>query len=390
MPAFLHGITVTEASAARGLAIVATGVIGLVATAPAPIDPALFPLNAPVVIGQPGGAVTLADAIAKAGAGGTLKAALETIAAQVRAPVVVVRVAPGADTAATNASVIGAEANGIRTGLQALLAAEVRTGFKPRIIGAPGLDTQPVAVALAAVAAKLRARAYAAAIGATRADVITYRGGFTQRELMLVWPDFAIPGGTTTAVAAALGLRAQIDQESGWHKTLSNVPVSGVIGTTRDVQFDLSDPDSDVQLLNAAGITTIVRLDGDLRFWGNRTCAEENSDFVFESSVATAQVLADTMVKGLLWAIDRPLVPSLARDIVEQINAAFRKLTREGRLLGARAFFDADSNPADQLAAGKLTIGYRYTPVPPLEHLALVQEISDEFLADFATLVANG
>ncbi|HET9511390.1 MAG TPA: phage tail sheath subtilisin-like domain-containing protein [Sphingomonas sp.] len=390
-----HGISVTETSATGiGIGIVATACIGLVATAPAANADA-FPLNTPVLVGGATSAMTLADAMGAAGATGTLVGTLRAIADQVRAPVVIVRVAPGADAAATNTAVIGADVAGIKTGMQALLAAEAQVGVRPRIIGAPGLDTKPVALALAAVAKRLRGMAYAAAIGADRAAVITYRGDFAQRELMLIWPDFTAPlgaGGTDVpsfAVARALGLRAAIDQTQGFHKTLSNVPVAGVDGLTKDVGFDLQDPDADAAVLNAAGVTTIVRLSGELRFWGNRTCAPLNNDFTFESATRTAQVLADSIVGGLIWAIDKPLLPSLARDIVEQINEAFRRLKRAGYILGAEAWFDPARNPTDQLRAGKLAISYRYTPVPPLEFLGLEQQITDEYLADFGLIVAN-
>jgi phage tail sheath protein FI len=385
-----HGISVTEVpSSTRTIATVATAIIGLVATAPA-ADAALFPLNTPVKV------TVLADAIAAAGATGTLKGALQAIADQVRTTVVVVRVAPGADSAATDTAVIGADVNGLKTGMQALLAAEAQLGVRPRIIGAPGLDTEDVADELAAVAKRLRAMAYAAAIGEDRVAVATYRESFDQRELMLIWPDFTAPLGAagadvpSFAVARALGLRAAIDQTQGWHKTLSNVPVAGVDGLTKDVQFDVQDPDCDASILNAAQVTTIVRLNGELRFWGSRTCADPTGDFTFESATRTAQILSDSIVAGMLWASDKPLTPSLARDIVEEINEKFRALKREGKILGAVAEFRGDKNPVASLKAGQLVISYRYTPVPPLEHLGLEQEISDEFLADFAALVANG
>ena len=338
----------------------------------------------------------LADAIAAAGAGGTLKGALQAIADQVRTTVVVVRVAPGADAAATALAVIGADVDGVKTGMQALLAAEAQIGARPRIIGAPGLDTEEVANGLAAVAKKLRAMAYAGAVGANRQAVAAYREKFTQRELMLIWPDFTAPLGAagadvpSFAVARALGLRAAIDQTQGWHKTLSNVPVAGVDGLTKDVQFDISDPDSDAAILNTAGVTTIVRLNGELRFWGNRTCAAADSDFTFESATRTAQILGDSIVAGMLWASDKPLTPGLAKDIVEEINEAFRGLKREGKILGAVAGYVADKNSVANLKAGQLVISYRYTPVPPLEYLTLQQEITDEFLGDFAALVTNG
>jgi phage tail sheath protein FI len=381
-----HGISLTEIpSTSRTIATVASAMIGIVATAPAANADA-FPLNTPVKV------TGLADAILAAGADGTLKGALQAIADQVHTPVIVVRVAPGADAAATSAAVIGADVAGLKTGMQALLAAEAQVGIRPRIIGAPGLDTENVAKALAVVAKKMRAMAYAGAVGATRQAVLAYRAKFTERELMLIWPDFTAPLGVagadvpSFAAARALGLRALIDQTQGFHKTLSNVPVAGVDGLTKDVQFDIADPDSDAAILNAAGVTTMVRINGELRFWGNRTCAPVDSDFTFESATRTAQILGDSLVAGMIWAIDKPLTPSLAKDIVAEINEAFRALARAGRILGAIATFNPDKNPVASLKAGQLVISYRYTPVPPLEALGLEQEISDEFLQDFATL----
>lgn len=385
----MHGISVTEvARQNRTIATIATAVIGLVATAPA-ADAGAFPLDRPVKL------TNLPAAIALAGATGTLKLALEAIADQVRCPVIVVRVAPGADAEATALNVIGTDVGGVKTGMQALLAAEAQTGVRPRILGAPGLDNAAVKTQLALIAKKLRAMAYGRADGATIAEVIEGRAAFTQRELMLIHPDFLAPvgvlgaTGTSYAVARALGLRALIDQEMGWNKTLSNVPVTGVVGLTSDIGFDLQDPDSDAAQLNAAHVTTIVRINGALRFWGNRTCAADDSDFLFESATRTAQILAETMANGLIDYLDKPLTPSLARDIVEDINEKFRKLVRANFLLGARAYFDPDRNPTDDLKLGKLKISYVYTPTPPLEDLGLLQEISDEYLADFASLVAG-
>lgn len=385
---FLHGISVTETAASTAtLATVATAVLGLVATGPA-ADATMFPLDRPVLIED------LAGAIAKAGATGTLARALTAIAAQVRAPVVVVRVAPGADAAATELAIIGGDAAGKKTGMQALLTAYAQLGYRPRIIGAPGLETDHVITQLCTVAAKLRAMVYAAPVGVTRDDVIAYAAGHTQRELMLVYPDPIMPvdvlGNSASfyAAATAMGLRAAIDQDQGWHKTLSNVPILAATGITHDVSFDLQDPDSDANKLNAGNVTTIVRLNGSLRFWGNRTCSAD-ANFAFESATRTAQVLADTMVLGLSGYLDRPLIPSLVRDIVEEINELFRKLKRAGQVLGASAWYDPARNSVDSLKAGKLVISYKYTPVPPLEGLGLIQEITDEYLADFGALVTG-
>lgn len=384
---FQHGISVTEvASAARSLAVVATGVIGLVATGPA-ADAATFPLDTRVKIAPS----AIIDAIGKAGATGTLKAALQAIATHVRTPIVLIRVAPGVDEEATDANVIA--------GIQMLRGAEAQLGLKPRILGAPGLDTQDVAATIATVAKDLRAFAYARCHGEDTAARIAYRENFDQRELMLLYPDFLVESGTdivsSPSVAHAMGMRARIDQEHGWNKTLSNVPVEGVVGIAEDVGFDFQSVDTEANQLNEAGITTIVPINGSLRFWGNRTCADPESDtgkdFVFESATRTAQFLADTCALGMIWAIDKPLTPGLARDIIEQINELFRKLSRPGsgqRILGGEAWFDADANPLENLKAGKLLIRYKFMDTPPLEHLDLRQEKTDEYLGNFAELVA--
>ncbi|OSL47980.1 major tail sheath protein (Protein FI), partial [Escherichia coli H383] len=122
--------------------------------------------------------------------------------------------------AQTVSNIIGTtDENGQYTGLKALLAAESVTGVKPRILGVPGLDTKEVAVALASVCQKLRAFGYISAWGCkTISEVKAYRQNFSQRELMVIWPDFlawdTVTSTTATAYATAraLGLRAKIDQ----------------------------------------------------------------------------------------------------------------------------------------------------------------------------------
>jgi phage tail sheath protein FI len=185
----------------------------------------------------------------------------------------VVRVADGegADDAAKEANqttkiIGGVTAQGQYTGLKALLAAEVQLGVRPRILGVPGLDNLAVTTELAAIAEKMRAFSYASAWDCENvSEAIAYREGFGSRELMLIWPDFVnwdtatSANAPASAVARALGLRAKIDEQVGWHKTLSNVPVNGVSGLSKDIFWDLQNPATDAGLLNAAEVTTLIR-----------------------------------------------------------------------------------------------------------------------------------
>lgn len=389
-----HGVRVVEINEGqRNIRIISTAVLGLICTA-SDADAVAFPLNTPVL-------VTKVDAaIAKAGTLGTLAGALTAIRDQARPVVVVVRVADGegADAAAKetdqNGKVIGTAVGSQYTGMQALLAAKAKLGVQPRILGAPGLDTQAVTTALAAVAQKLRAFVYAEGHGEDVSEVMDYRQNFDPREVMVIWPRWkvATPGTgvvvDASPVAYAMGLRARIDAEQGWHKTISNVPVNGVLGISKDVFWDLQNPDTDAGLLNGAGITTLIRNQG-FRFWGSRTCSTDEL-FAFESATRTAQILADTMAEGHFWAVDKPLHPSLVKDILEGINAKFRELKNLGYILDGRAWYDEEINEAATLKSGKLTLDYDYTPVPPLEDLTFQQRITDRYYADFALRVGTG
>ena len=392
MSDYHHGVEVVEINdGTRTISTVSTAVVGMVCTA-SDADAGAFPLNEPVLITNP------QSAIAKAGTKGTLAKSLQLIANQSKPVVVVVRVAEGTGDgeeaqAQTISNIIGTtNENGKYTGMKALLTAKAVTGVKPRILGVPGLDTQEVATALVSVAQKLRAFAYVSAWGCkTIADVIAYRENFSARELRIIWPDFlgwdTTANATTTsyATAIALGLRAKIDNDTGWHKTLSNVGINGVTGISASVFWDLQESGTDADLLNEAGVTTLIRADG-FRFWGNRNCSDDPL-FQFENYTRTAQVIADTIAEGHMWANDKPITATLIRDIIDGINAKFRELKTGGYIIDATCWFDEEANSKETLKAGKLFIDYDYTPVPPLEHLTLRQRITDKYLANLISSV---
>ncbi|MCZ4281696.1 phage tail sheath protein [Kiloniella laminariae] len=388
MPAdYHHGVRVIEINeGVRPIRTIETAVIGVVCTGPT-ADVETFPLNRPVLL------TDVYSGIDKAGTNGTLPYVLDAIKDQCNPLIVVVRVEEGADEAATRTNVIGGSVDGMKTGLQALTAAKAQTGVQPRILGAPGLDDEFVTAELAGIAQQTRSFVYAAAHGAeTRDDAVVYRDKFGQREVMIIWPDF-ISWDTTTsttrnawATARALGLRAKIDNEIGWHKTLSNVPVNGVTGLSKDIYFDLQSPQTDAGVLNANEVTTLINHKG-FRFWGSRTCTADPL-FAFESYTRTAQVLADTIADAHFWAVDKPMSVTLFKDIVNGVDAKLRNLSTLGYLIGGEAWFDPKYNPKELLFSGKAYVDYAYTPVPPLENLNFQQRITDRHLVDFAQAIA--
>ncbi|QXX84624.1 phage tail sheath protein [Providencia sp. R33] len=382
-----HGVRVIELNeGTRPIRTINTAIVGMVCTAD-DADEKAFPLNTPVLI------TDVKNAAGKAGETGTLARSLDAIGNQSKPVTVIVRVEQGESEAETTSNIIGGTTpDGRKTGLQALTVAQSRLGVEPRILAVPAHDTQAVSSTLAGIAQKMRAMAYVSAYGSkTISDAIDYRKNFSQRELMLIWPEFqswdtvANAESNTYATACALGLRAKIDNDIGWHKTLSNVGVNGVTGISADVSWDLQDPATDAGLLNENDITTLIRNNG-FKFWGSRTCSDDPL-FAFESYTRTAQVLSDTIAEGLDWSIDGALNPSLARDIIESINAKLRSMTTQGYLLGGECWFDPDVNTKEELKSGKLYIDYDYTAVPPMENLLLRQRITDRYLLDFGSKI---
>ncbi|RLM12561.1 phage tail protein [Gibbsiella quercinecans] len=378
-----HGVRVVEINeGTRSITTVSTAIVGMVCTAD-DADATVFPLNTPVLL------TDVLTASGSAGESGTLARSLDAIADQAKPVTVVVRVAQGETEAETTTNIIGGvdAATGKKTGMKALLAAQGQLGVKPRILGVPGHDTKAVATELLSVAQSLRAFAYLSAYGCKNvSEAIAYRENFNQREAMLIWPDFlswdtvTSADATAYATARALGLRAKIDQQTGWHKTLSNVGVNGVTGISADVFWDLQDSSTDANLLNQNDVTTLIRSEG-YKFWGSRTCSDD-ALFQFENYTRTAQVLADTMAEAHQWAVDMPIHASLIKDILEGIKAKFRELKSAGYIIDGSAWIDDAANDKDTLKAGKLTIDYDYTPVPPLENLMLRQRITDQYLVN--------
>lgn len=381
--AFHHGASVNETTELGTLIRdIDTSVIGVVCTAD-DADAATFPLDTPTLITR------VNSVLGKAGKTGTLYTTLKAISDQCSPKVVVVRVAEAKNGDKTQDQLVigGVSDEGRYTGLYALLTAETHTGAHPQLLAAPGLDTEPVAAQLGVFAEKLRAFAYIGAHGKkTIAEVKIYRETFSQRELMIIYPDFIAYSSQSgqnevvPATAYALGLRAKIDSEQGWHKSLSNVPLDGVLGISADIWWSLQGKDTDADDLNSHNVTTLIKRDG-FRFWGNRTCDAQT--YFFEVYTRTAQILADMIVEAHFAYIDKTLTPSLIKDIVDGINRKGKQLVTAGRLLGFDCWYDPADNPKENLRDGKAHIRYKYTPVPPLENLELTQTFTDEYFAVF-------
>lgn len=391
---FLHGVeTIEYQKGPNAVQTIATAIIGLVGTAPIQTVAADHKtVNTPVLITND------KDAAAYFGAdtaGYTIPAALAAIFAQGAGPIIVVNVLDPANpahltagnpdpTKISAADIIGATlANGSRTGLMALQDAKPTFGFTPKQIIAPGYTTLAgVMTQMDAIAAKLRAIAWVdAPAGLTPAQAIQARTttlNSASKRLGLCYPSVKAVDGTGTTVlrplsAFAAGATAARDIEKGYWWSPSNTELKGVVGLERPIDGSFQDPNAELNLLNASGLCTVyVGYGTGYRFWGNRSAAfpGNNDPDCFISVRRTADVIEESLELASLKYVDRPLLPALVDQILDDANAFIRALIGRGAIVDGKAFFDKAKNPADQLAAGHLTIGYRFMPPAPLERLS--------------------
>ncbi len=369
---FLHGIETVEIDdGTRPIQTVKSSIIGVVGTAP-DADATKFPLNTPVLIaGNPRDAVTLGDT-------GTLKDALDAIFDQIGAMVVVVRVEAGADDAATTTNIVGDATAG--SGVHALLAAQSIVKVTPRLICAPGFTgsrtggtANPVVAELQGIAEKMRAMVIADGPNTTTVEAITYREDWGSDRIFIVDPAVKVWDTASSAAivqpssARVAGMIAKRDSEKGFWWSPSNQTVNGIVGVGRPVAFNMSDPNSEANLLNEKCVATIVQKNG-YRLWGNRTCATDPM-WAFLSVRRTADMIYESIEEAFLWAMDRPMSANLVLDIQESVNAYLRHLKAQGAILGGKCWLDPTLNSKEQLMAGKLFLDFDIEPPAPLEHL---------------------
>ncbi|HJU70384.1 MAG TPA: phage tail sheath subtilisin-like domain-containing protein [Paucimonas sp.] len=302
-------------------------------------------------------------------------------------------------TKVTAADIIGAvDAAGMRTGLKALKDTYNLFGFFAKILIAPAFCTQSsVATELIAMAGQLGAIAYIdAPIGTTYAQALAGRGpagtinfNTSSDRVRLCYPHVKVYDPVTNTErleplsARAAGLRAKVDLDKGFWWSSSNQELAGVIGVERQLSAMIDDPQSEVNLLNEVGITTVFNSFGSgLRLWGNRSAAWPTVTHMrnFENVRRTGDVINESIRYFSQQYIDMPLSQALIDSLVESVNGYGRKLIGDGALIGFKAWYDPARNEQTELAAGHLLISYKYTPPPPLERLTFETEITSEYL----------
>lgn len=373
---FLHGIEIIEIdNGIRPIQTVASSLIGIVGTAPL-ADAAAFPLNTPVL-------VTGAIQAGLLGATGTLKDAYQQVYAERVNVAIVIRVEEGADAAATLANVVGDST--AQTGIWALLTGQAILGVSPMILVAPGFTSNApgavaanaAAVALISVAERLKAVAVIDGPNTTEAAALTDVALYGSDRVLYVDPAVRVHDSDAEAIvtrpasASMAGALSAVDADpsKGFWWSASNIVLNGIVGTARPVTFSQSDPNTESNRLNEAGITTIVNRTG-WRAWGVRTLSED-PNWAFLSVRRTADMVYRSIEEAMLWAMDRPFSEQLLRDIRDSVKAYLDTLQARGAILGGDCWLDPELNTEATLKAGQVYIDFDIEPPAPLERLSI-------------------
>lgn len=381
---FLHGTRLTiDDKAYIETRIMATDTIGVVCTSE-DADPEVFPLNRCVLV------LDIKTAIAKAGTKGTLVETLNAIDSEVRAPVVVVRVAEGETDEETVANIIGKiNADDTYTGLKVLDLAPSQIGLTPRIFSIPLYDkSEAVAKALAEHAERNYGFAYMSMSHCENiADALVYREKFANNCGMFFYGDI-IKFNTALAMEVEhyaapqiAGLRAFLDQTKGWHYSISNNVMKGVVGLTKEVSYSgINGYGTGANTLNEKGISCLV-LDEGYRTWGNRTASGADSSMYFEVFTRSSQVAAITLANLLKnMTQDQPMNPARLDQFKQRGDAILYDWQRAGRILGGEIILHPELNGDDALMSGRPDWLLELTAVPPIESPGLTVRLSDKFI----------
>ena len=304
--------------------------------------------------------------------------------------IVVVRVAEGKSEAETIKNIIGGtdEKTGQYLGLQAFLSSESTVHVQPRILIAPGFTHQrpdnkanPVVTSLLPIAERLRAVIIADGPNTNDKDAITYRKDFGSDRVYVVDPWVLDTDGKPQPPSAYVsGVIAKTDHNQGFWWSPSNQNISGVIGTTRPVDFALGDSQCRANYLNSNEVATVIRQNG-FRLWGNRSCSSDPK-FSFLSVRRTADIIQDSLLRAHLWAVDRHITRTYLDDVSESVNAYLSQLKALGAILGGYCYPDGDLNSPASIADGKVHFTFDFTPPYPAEHIVFRSHLTNDYIKE--------
>lgn len=371
---------------------------GLVITAP-DADPVKYPINTPVLINSADD-----DAVNALGNTGSVVGSIDLLNAQLKgfsasARIVIVRVAEGADDAATMVNLI--------EGASALEDSGAILGVSPRLIAVPGYTWQqeapnlanPVIAALGITLERLTAHAIVSGPHSTLQAYTDWRETISNKRIIPVetWVKVGFPSVEMDSVAGVIGMIIARDNDNGGvpSKSAANRAMQGIVGPNRPINFSLTDGATEGQQILAlnggiivggqAGSETALG-DGGFVFVGTDT-ASDDANWQFYHQTRMRDYIHLLFLRTLRFYLGRFNIRSQTiESIMTTMRLALRDLEADGHILGSRVGFYPDKNNPTNLRLGKFSLYFKAEEAPVLRHLEIESyryiEALDDLLED--------
>lgn len=260
----------------------------------------------------------------------------------------------------------------------------------PDLIVAPGYSQdRTVAAAMAAKAVAVGGSFRAKALIDLEADsyeaAITEKngGGYNENQIAC-WPCAKIGDHIFHASTIVAGCIAATDAENGGipYESPSNKS-AGVEGICLADGTAVHLTHAQANLLNAAGIVTLLNFMGSLVVWGNYTACYPQSTDVKDYFIPVSRMfdfVNNTLIKTFWSKLDQAMNRRLIDSILDSANIWLNGLVGSGYLLGARVEMNESENPTESLMAGIIKLHVYITPPSPMQELDFVLEYDASYV----------
>lgn len=268
-------------------------------------------------------------------------------------------------------------------------------GADAKILICPEFDkTASCAAALATLADQLHAKAYIQLPKGTsvskaiqgRGPTGTINASASNENVRHFFPYALGSSNTLESLAThAAGLRMVLDVEKGYWYSTSNKELKGVIGMEIPLTARVDDKQSETNLLNAVGITTIFNSFGTgFRLWGNRSSNFPVVTHIsnFEVASRTGDIIDESIRQAELQFIDLPIDDALLDSFIETVDTFMRS---QKSLVGYSVGLDHEYDLVDAFSRGQIPIVYDYPPKLPGERISNKSVMTRKYLANLVS-----
>lgn len=163
------------------------------------------------------------------------------------------------------------------------------------------------------------------------------------------------------------GVIARIDALRGVHKAPANEVIQGALHASHAFT------PGELEIATKEGINAIRVFPADYpRIWGARTLAKDG-EWKYLNVRRLFIMVRESIQRSMRWVVFEPNDRTLWNAIKRDVRAFLVRLWREGALMGAtpeQAFFvkcDEETNPPEEIDAGRVTTVIGLAPVKPAE-----------------------